>query len=82
VTLPAFAAGCQRLLDGAVQQSIDIFCWQGDQQQTRCKPPLLPIDGTDRRMYRLQTYKGSSLDRYTDPAPHNMRTSSFIRTTL
>jgi len=82
VTLPAFSAECQSLLDGAVQQSINISCWQGAQQQTRCKPPLLPIDGTDRLMYRLQTYKGSSLGRYIDPAPHNMRTASFTRTTL
>jgi len=82
VTLPAFAAEYQRLLDGAVQQSIDISCWQCSQQQTRCTPPLLTVDGTDRLMYRLQTYKGSSLDRYTDLAPHNMRTSSFTRTTL
>jgi len=58
MALPAFAAECQRLLDGAVQQTIEISCWQGAQQQTRCKPPLLAIDGTDR----LQTYKGSSID--------------------
>jgi len=55
VKLPAFAAECQRLLDSAVQQSIDISGWQGAQQQTRCKPPLLAIDGTERRMDRLQT---------------------------
>jgi len=29
---PAFAAECQRLLHGAVQQTIDISCWQGAQQ--------------------------------------------------
>jgi len=74
MALPTFAAECQRLLDGAVQQTIDISCWQGAQQQTRCKPQLLAIDGTDRRMYRLQTYKGSSID----PAPHDMRTASII----
>jgi len=48
--LLAFAAECQRLLDGAMQQSIDISCWQGAQQQTRFKPLLLMIDGqTDGR---------------------------------
>jgi len=46
--LPAFAAECQRLLDDTVQQSIDISCWQCAQQQTRCKPPLLATEGTDR----------------------------------
>jgi len=46
--LPAFAAECQCLLDGTVQQSIDISCWQCAQQQTRCKPPLLATEGTDR----------------------------------
>jgi len=78
MALPTFAAECQRLLDGAMQQTINISCWQGDQQQTRCKPPLLAINGTDRRMYRLQTYKGSSID----PAPHNMRTASITPMTL
>jgi len=64
VTLPAFAAECQRLVDGAVQPSIDISCCQGAKQQTRCKPPLLAIDGTDRRMYRLQTYCHCLYDRF------------------
>jgi len=52
MTPPAFAAERRRLLHGArtyPQLSIDIFCAQGAQQQTRRPPPLLSIDGTDRQ---------------------------------
>jgi len=62
VTLPAFAAehraAAPMLLSHGAhcttfaacpQLLIDISCLQGAQQQTRCTPLLLPIDGTDRR---------------------------------
>jgi len=41
-TLQAFVAKHRRLL------LIDISCPRGAQQQTHCKPLLLPVDGTDR----------------------------------
>jgi len=44
MTLPAFAA--ERRAAGRRLLSIDISCAQ---QQTRCTPLLLSIDGTDRR---------------------------------
>jgi len=59
ITLPAFAAerraAAPLLLSAGVccrsvvQQSIDISCPRGAQQQTRHTPLLLLISGTDRR---------------------------------
>jgi len=57
MTLPAFAAERRRLLHSAaaaagrpaVQQSIDISCAPGAQQQTHRTPLLRSTDGTDRR---------------------------------
>jgi len=53
---------CCRLI---VQQSIDIACLQGAQQQTSC-PTLLQwsIDGTDKQT------DGRTRDRYIDPAAY------------
>jgi len=51
MTLPASAAerrAAAPLTISAVQQSIDISCPPGAQQQTRCTLVLLSIDGTDR----------------------------------
>jgi len=59
VTLPAFAAERQQL-------SIDTFCQQGPQQQTRRPPLLLSIDGTD----------GRTPDRYVDLPAHTVSTAS------
>jgi len=56
--MPAFAAERRRLLHGAaaaaagrpaVQQSIDISCAPGAQQQTHRTPLLRSTNGTDRR---------------------------------
>jgi len=70
MTLPAFAARHgvaierRRLLLGEPtagtrhrrpKLSIDISCPHGAQQQTRRKPMLLSIDGTDRRTDRRST---------------------------
>ena len=50
VTLSTFAAVVLLLLTaGRPPLLIDISCPWGTQQQTRCMPLLLPIDGTDRQ---------------------------------
>jgi len=54
MTLPAFAAkcraadpGCSDAAAGRPALSIDIFCMNGAQQQTRRTPLLRLTDGTD-----------------------------------
>jgi len=83
VTLPAFATerrAAAPLLLGAPaadtqrrrrQLSIDIFCPQDAQQQTRWPPLLLSNDGTDRQT------DGQMPDRYTCPARHTMLIASI-----
>jgi len=46
--------------------SIDISCPRDAQQQTRLRPLLLSINGTDRRTDRR------TLNRFINPAPHTM----------
>jgi len=72
VALPAFAAApraAARLLLNAcapaVQQSTDVFCPPGPQQQTRNSSVRWP-DGTDGRT------DGRTLDSCIDPAPHTV----------
>jgi len=50
MTLAAFAIERRRLL------SIDICCMRGAQQQTRCTPLLLSIDGPEKAR---RTHAGS-----------------------
>jgi len=78
VALPAFAAApraAARLLLNAcapaVQQSNDVFCPPGPQQQTRNSSVRWP-DGTD----------GRTLDRCIDPAPHAARAAPITTSSL
>jgi len=66
VTLPAFAAAAPCTAGAVAAErrrllSIDISCWLGAEQQTRRRPWLLSIDGTDRRTdgSTLAYYAGS-----------------------
>jgi len=84
VTLLAFAAerrAAAPLLVGArgacrvrcvPPLSTDIACPQDAQQQTRRKPLVLSIDGTDRRT------DGHTPSLHIDPAAHTMRVESVI----
>jgi len=51
VTLAAFAAERRRLLQGALQQAIDIFRLHGAPQQTRW-PAVVAVDRLDRQTDR------------------------------
>jgi len=64
MTLRAFAAERRH------PSSINISCPRGAQQQTRRRPLLLSIGGTDKRA------DGRTLERYIDSAPRPMRAVS------
>jgi len=59
----------------AVQQSTNIFCPPGPQQQTRCSGVRRPNDETDRR-------DGQAPGRFIDPATHTIRAVSIDRPIL
>ena len=75
------AGGCctARLLQApvSVQQSIDVSCPPGPQQQTRRMLLQRSIAGTDRRAYGRRDRQTDGHRTVTQTLPHTMRTASL-----